>query len=202
MWGRGPAQRKNNKKKRLTLTLNPDLDPDTDPVPDPETVAPPRVKKLSAKVGTPAATCTAAISTMAVAGRDPVAAAAAVMTTAMTTGTTQVATTAASTSDRGETNMTGHRRHTTTDLGATPEGGDSKDAAPTAAAAAVATEHRQCSPARNSYLDGKQKKRGYLLYDSLLCFYLKNLVKIVICTVHKKKSLKIIGGAALRPIIN
>jgi hypothetical protein len=51
-------------------------------------------------------------------------------------------------SDRGETITTVRRRHTTMVLGETPEGGDSKDAAPTAAAAAAAANHRQCSPGK------------------------------------------------------
>ncbi len=116
--------------------------------------APPRGKKLSARVDIPAATCTAAKSHMAVAaaaaGRDPAAAAAA----NTTTGTIQAATTAAAISDRGETNLTVLRRHTTTDFGETPVGGDFKDAAHTAAAAA--TKHRQCLPEQKSCPDGKQ----------------------------------------------
>ncbi len=111
-------------------------------IPDSETVAPPRGKKLSARVGTQAATCTVAKPTTAVAaaaaGRDPAAAAAA----ATTTGTTQAATTAPAISDREERNMTAHRKLITMVFGVTQEGGVSKDAVPTAAAAVYATEDR------------------------------------------------------------
>jgi hypothetical protein len=37
--------------------------------------------------------------------------------------------------------MTVHRKHITMDLGVTSEGGDSKDAVPTAVAAVAATDH-------------------------------------------------------------
>jgi hypothetical protein len=87
--------------------------------------------------------------------------------------------------------MTVHRRHTTMDFGATPEGGNSKDAAPTAAVAVAATEHRQRSPDHNSYPDGKQKKEE-ISYTIPYCvfIYKKKLVTIVIRIVHKKTRLK------------
>jgi hypothetical protein len=69
--------------------------------------------------------------------------AAAATTIATTIDTTSAATTAVEVTDREEATMTVRHRHTTTDLGEIPEGGDSKDAAPMSAAAAAATNHRE-----------------------------------------------------------
>jgi hypothetical protein len=104
-WGESPippAERDSG--QHLAPTVSPDPDPDTNPDPVPEMATPPRGKKLSTRLGTPAAACTAAKAPMAVAasaaGRDPVAAAAAVTTTATTTGTIPASTTAVAVSDR------------------------------------------------------------------------------------------------------